>query len=66
MYRPAPPSRRALKWQAQKEKLLIEFSKLKEEDLIFVTGRKHEMIDKIGFKLGKTEEEMKLIFQNLE
>jgi hypothetical protein len=66
MYRPAPPSRSALKWQAQKAKLLIEFTKLKEEDLIFEAGRKNEMIDRIGFKLGKTDEEMKRIFQDLE
>lgn len=66
MYRPAPPSRTALKWLAQKEKLLIAFTKLKDEDLRFETGRKQEMIEKIGFKLGKTDDEMKLIFQNLE
>lgn len=65
MYRPAPQSRTAQKWNAQKEKLLIEFTNLKEEDLLFETGRKQEMIERIGFKLGKTEEEMNLIFQNL-
>lgn len=66
MYRPAPPSRIALKWQAQKEKLLIEFTNLKDEDLLFEAGRKQEMIDRIGYKLGKSHEEMKAIFQNLE
>jgi len=65
MYRPAPISRSAQKWNAQKEKLLIEFSTLRETDLLFETGRKQEMIEKISFKLGKTEEEMNLILQNI-
>ena len=65
MYRPAPISRHAQIWNAQKEKLLIEFTKLKEEDLLFETGRKREMIAKVGFKLGKTEDEMNRIFDNL-
>ena len=65
MYRPAPQSRSAQKWDAQKAKLLIEFTNLKEEDLLFETGRKHEMIEKISFKLGKTEDEMNLILQNI-
>lgn len=65
MYRPAPQSRSAMKWIEQKEKLLIEFTDLREEDLIFETGRKREMIQKISFKLGKTEEEMDAIIQSL-
>jgi hypothetical protein len=66
MFRPATPSRTAQKWKAQKAKLLIEFTTLKDEDLFFETGRKQEMIEKIGLKLGKTDDEMKYIFQNLE
>jgi len=65
MYRPAPQSRTAQKWNEKKEKLLIEFTDLREEDLVFETGRKREMIQKIGFKLGKTEEEMDNIIQSI-
>ena len=65
MFRSAPPSRNAQIWKAQKEKLLIEFTDLREEDLYFETGRKHEMIEKIRVKLGKSEAEMEQIFRTL-
>jgi hypothetical protein len=65
MFRPAPSSRIAQIWGEQKQKLLIEFTKLTEEDLRFETGRKHEMIERIAVKLGKSEAEMQRIFQAL-
>jgi len=63
MFRPSTPSRTDQIWSEQKKKLLIQFSKLNDEDFDFETGRKYEMIKKIGVKLGKTETEMKRIFQ---
>lgn len=52
-------------WNEQKEKLLIQFSELTKEDLMFEAGRKYQMIEKIRLKLGKTEEEMEQIIQSL-
>lgn len=52
-------------WNELKEKLLLQFTELTKEDLQFETGRKHEMIDKIGSKLGKSQEEMENILQVL-
>lgn len=51
------------RWGELKEKLLSQFKELTEEDLQFETGRKHEMIDRIRTKLGKTDEEMNAILQ---
>ena len=65
MYRPAVPSRINQIWSEQKKKLQLQFSKLTDEDLLFETGRKHEMIMRISAKLGKSEAEMKRIFQEL-
>jgi hypothetical protein len=45
MYRPSSPSRVDQIWSEQKNKLLIEFKELKEDDLDFETGRKFEMIE---------------------
>jgi hypothetical protein len=65
MYRHAMPSRVEQTWSSQKKKLQLQFTKLTDEDFYFETGRKHEMIKRISVKVGKTEEEMKLIFQAL-
>lgn len=59
------PSRVDQIWNEQKKKLQLQFSTLTDEDLYFETGRKYEMIKKVGVKLGKTEAEIKLIFQAL-
>jgi hypothetical protein len=52
-------------WNEQKEKLLIQFVSLNMEDLNYEAGRKYEMIEKISFKLGKSESEMLNIIQSL-
>jgi len=65
MYRPATPSRVTQKWIEQKKKLQLQFTNITDEDLHFETGRKHEMMDKIGIKLGLTDTQIKNIFQNL-
>lgn len=59
------PSRIDEIWNRQKKKLQLQFSTLNDEDLHFETGRKHEMIARLGIKLGKTDDEMKNIFQAL-
>jgi hypothetical protein len=65
MYRNSSPSRVDQKWNEQKVKLQNQFSSLTDNDLIFETGRKHEMIERIATKLGKTEAEIDQIFNNL-
>jgi hypothetical protein len=65
MYRHATPSRIDQIWDEHKKKLQLQFKNLTDEDLQFETGRKHEMIERLGIKLGKSDEEMKLIFQAL-
>jgi hypothetical protein len=52
-------------WNEKKEKLLIQFTDLSREDLVFEAGRKYQMIEKISLKLGKSEEEMNNIIQAL-
>lgn len=59
------PSRSAQKWSEQKEKFLQQFTDLTENDLNFETGRKHEMIERVSVKLGKSVVEMEHIFQDL-
>ena len=65
MYRYSTPSRIDQKWTEQKAKLQIQFTSLTDEDLKFETGRKHEMIERVGAKLGKTEAEIDQIFNEL-
>jgi hypothetical protein len=65
MYRPSTPSRIDQKWNEQKAKLQNRFANLTDKDLKFETGRKHEMIERVGIKLGKTEAEIDRIFNAL-
>jgi hypothetical protein len=65
MYRHARPSRIDQLWNEQKAKLQLQFSTLTDDDLKFETGRKYEMIEKLGAKLGKTEAEIDIIFRSL-
>jgi hypothetical protein len=65
MYRNSTPSRVDQKWAEQKAKLQNQFANLTDKDLKFETGRKHEMIERVGVKLGKTEAEIDRIFNAL-
>ena len=65
MFRPSTPSRIDQIWNEQKKKLQLQFTKLSDEDLHFETGRKHEMMERLSIKLGKSEAEIKRIFQEL-
>lgn len=49
---------RLLNWENQKEKLRQVFTDLTDKDLLFIDGRKEEMLTKLQIKLGKTEEEL--------
>ena len=45
-------------WDEQKSKLKQKFAALTESDLLFVKGKKEEMLEKLQKKLGKTKEEL--------
>jgi uncharacterized protein YjbJ (UPF0337 family) len=45
-------------WEEQKAKLKEKFAALTDNDLLFVEGKKEEMISKLQSKLGKTKEEL--------
>ena len=52
-------------WEEQKSKLKQKFAALTENDLLFVKGKKEEMIEKLQLKLGKTKEELYKIIEAL-
>ncbi|SHG52096.1 CsbD-like [Flavobacterium fluvii] len=45
-------------WEEQKSKLKQKFAALTDNDLLFVKGKKEEMLGKLQKKLGKTKEEL--------
>ena len=52
-------------WEEQKRKLKQKFAALMDSDLLFLEGKKEEMIVRLQVKLGKTEEEVYRIIQAL-
>ncbi len=52
-------------WNEQKSKLKIKFAALTNNDLLFVEGKKEEMMARLQIKLGKTKEEMQTLFSSL-
>lgn len=50
-------------WGEQKEKLLERFTILQETDLLYIDGKKDEMLDKVRKILGKTKEELHNILE---
>lgn len=52
-------------WEEQKGKLKQKFIKLTDHDLMYLVGKKEEMIGRLQSKLGKTREELLKIIQNL-
>jgi uncharacterized protein YjbJ (UPF0337 family) len=52
-------------WEEQKGKLKQKFAKLTDNDLLFVEGKKDEMMGKLQIKLGKTKEELLKLIENL-
>jgi uncharacterized protein YjbJ (UPF0337 family) len=52
-------------WEKQKGKLKQKFAKLTDDDLLFVEGKKDEMIGKLQIKLGKTKEEIHKILEEI-
>lgn len=53
------------KWNEQKGKLKQKFATLTENDLLFVDGKKDEMLGRLQIKLGKTKEQLHTIIEAL-
>ena len=52
-------------WVEQKAKLKQKFAKLTENDLLYIDGKKEEMMGKLQIKLGKTKDELNKILAEL-
>jgi uncharacterized protein YjbJ (UPF0337 family) len=52
-------------WLVLRGKLKQKFAVLTDDDLLFVQGKKDEMLGKIAVKLGKTKEELQKIIEAL-
>ena len=45
-------------WEVKKEKLKQKYKNLSDKDLCFSEGKEKEMIEILGYKLGKTKQEL--------
>ena len=52
-------------WNEQKGKLKMKYATLTDDDLMYVEGKKDEMLGKIQIKLGKTKDELDKIIAEL-
>jgi uncharacterized protein YjbJ (UPF0337 family) len=52
-------------WEVQKGKLKQKFAKLTDNDLLFVEGKKDEMLGKLQITLGKSKEELQKLIEKL-
>ena len=52
-------------WNEQKGKLKQKFAALTDNDLMFVEGKKDEMLGRLQSKLGKTKEELQKVMMDL-
>jgi uncharacterized protein YjbJ (UPF0337 family) len=52
-------------WNETKGKLKQKFAMLTDSDVLFVEGKKDEMLGRLQIKLGKTREELKKIIAEL-
>lgn len=52
-------------WQLKKGRLKQLFADLSDKDLLYIDGRKDEMLGRLQVKLGKTKEELHRIISNL-
>lgn len=50
-------------WEQLKGKMKQKFAELTDDDLLFEEGKEQEMWGKLQEKLGKTEKEIKSLFE---
>lgn len=53
-------------WNERKEKLKQEYPAISDDDLCFSEGKEKEMVELLGYKLGKSEEELRVIINSLK
>lgn len=53
-------------WNGMKEKLKQIYPTISDEDLNFHEGKEKEMIEMLGYKLGKTREELNSIISSIK
>ena len=53
-------------WNTKKEKLKQKFPIITDEDLFFYDGKEQIMLEILGYKLGKTKEELIKIIAMLQ
>jgi len=52
-------------WEKQKEHLKLKFAALTDTDVLFLEGKKEEMMVKLQLKFGKTRQELNQIINGL-
>jgi uncharacterized protein YjbJ (UPF0337 family) len=52
-------------WNEQKGKLKQQFAVLTDNDLLFESGKKDEMLENLQIRLGKTKEQLRLLIASL-
>jgi len=52
-------------WNEQKGKLKQQFAVLTDNDLLFESGKKDEMLGNLQIRLGKTKEQLRLLIASL-
>ena len=53
-------------WEEKKEKLKQKYPVITDDDLVYNEGKEKEMIEMLGYKLGKSKEELVHIIAKLE
>lgn len=54
-------SNRTVSWEEKKERLKTIFPAISDSDLQFNDGKEKVMIEKLAYKLGKSEDELRYI-----
>ena len=52
-------------WEEQKGKLKQKFAQLTDNDLLYIDGKKEEMMGRLQIKLGKSKEELQTLIEKL-
>jgi len=52
-------------WNDKKEKIKQKYPIITDDDLIFSEGKEKEMVERLGFRLGFSIEEMRTVISEL-
>ena len=52
-------------WEEKKKKIKQKYPIFNDEDLIFYEGKEKEMVERLGFRLGISIEEMRDVIRKL-